>query len=101
MPENEAYREKWFDYLAIYRKMAKEDSLCHVDIKESTLFAGKVPENVYMTLYTSEEQFLCIANCSDRKEELVLNDSWTDYETGQQVMLLELVPNKVRFLKRG
>lgn len=101
MPENEAYREKWFDYLAIYRKMAKEDSLCHVDIKESTLFAGKVPENVYMTLYTSEEQFLCIANCSDRKEELVLNDSWTDYETGQPVTLLELVPNKVRFLKRG
>lgn len=100
MPENEEYRNKWFYYLDIYKKMAKEDALCHVDIKESTLFACDVPNDVYMTLYTSDEQFLCISNCGDKKAELVLRDNWIDYETGESVKELELLPDKVRFLKR-
>ena len=100
MPENEDYREKWFYYLDIYKKMAKEDALCHVDIKESTLFKDEVPSDVYMSLFTSDEQFLCIANLGKKDVELTLNDNYIDYETGENIKLLKLIPDKVRILKR-
>ena len=79
--------------------MVKDDALCHIDIKESTIFEENMPEGVTMSLFTGDEQYLCISNIRDDCS-LTLRDKWTDVETGEELKTLKLVKNRVRFLKR-
>lgn len=99
IPDNEDYRERWFYYLDFYKKMVKDDTLCHIDIKESTIFEENMPEGVTMSLFTGDEQYLCISNIRDYCE-LTLRDKWIDVETGEELKTLKLVKDRVRFLKR-
>ena len=99
-PDDENYRELWFYYLKLYRQITQENTVCHIDIKENTIVKEAVPENVCMSLYTGDEQYLCIGNTSTQSCQLHFYDEWTDLETGLPVPVLDIHPNKVRFLKR-
>lgn len=100
IPDNEDYRERWFYYLKLYKQMVQDDTLCHVDIKESTIFANTPPEGVTMSLFTGNEQYLCISTTAKEDCELVMNDKWMDVETNEILPVLKLASNRVRFLKR-
>lgn len=100
IPENEEYRERWYYYLGIYKKLVKENTVCHIDIQESTITKGNIPDDICISLFSGDEQYLCIANTGSRECEIALNDEWTDIENGEKQTVLKLGCNKVRFLKR-
>lgn len=100
VPDNEDYRERWFYYLDLYKKIVQDDTLCHIDIKESSIFADTIPNGVTMSLFTGNEQYLCISNIKEDCE-LVMNDKWIDVETNEEISVLKLATNRVRFLKRA
>lgn len=100
IPDNEEYRAKWFDYLALYRPMVEENTVCHMNITESTITEGALPEKVYMSLFTGDEQYLCISNLSDAAQTVDLCDPWLDRVSGAVVASVTLQPAELAFLKR-
>lgn len=100
IPDNEDYRERWFYYLELYKKMVKDDTLCHIDIKDSTIFEQKPSDDVTMSLFTGVDQFLCIGTLGEDCN-LTLREKWIDIETNEEIKELKLAKNRVRFLKRA
>ena len=100
IPDNEEYREKWFTYLKLYCPMVEENNVCHMNVTESTLTEGKLPEGVYMSLFTGCEQYLCLSNLSECEQTVDLCDPWMDRESGAVVASVTLKPAELAFLKR-
>ena len=100
IPDNEEYRAAWFRYLELYRPMVEENTLCHMNVTESTITKGKLPERVYMSLFTGNEQYLCLSNLADKVQTVDLCEPWLDRESGSPVQRVTLPSGALAFLKR-
>ena len=99
IPEDVTAREKWFDYLALYRPMVKEGTTAYLDIKESRLTRAPLPEGILMSLFVNEECYLCISNVGKTGGTVELCDEWIDRRSGARVSSVTLSPNEIGFLK--
>lgn len=99
IPDNERDREKWFDYLALYRPMVAEGNIAYVDVKESTLTRAPLPENVRMSLFVGTECYLCISNVGDTDATVELCDAWIDRQSERSVRSVRLAHAQTAFLK--
>ncbi|MBQ7335826.1 MAG: hypothetical protein IJW92_05095 [Clostridia bacterium] len=100
IPDNEDYRAAWFRYLALYKPMVEENNVCHMNITESTVTLAPLPKNVYMSLFTGNEQYLCISNLSDQPQTVVLRTPWENRETGAVSAEATVPVGGLCFLKR-
>lgn len=100
IPDNEEYRAAWFKYLELYLPMVEENNVCHVNITESTLTKNALPKRVYMSLFTGNEQYLCLSNLSDVAQTVSLNDMWKDRESGEVSNVTTVPAGGLRFLVR-
>ena len=101
IPDNIRNRELWARYLKLYKPMVEENNICHLNVRESTLVKGEMPEDVYMSLFTGVRQYICISNLGNKEEKLVLDGLWQDCETGERLNEITLVPKRVRFIKKA
>lgn len=100
IPDNEEYRAEWFRYLELYRPMVEENTLCHMNVTESTITQGALPEKVFMSLFTGNEQYLCMSNLSGKEQTVDLREPWLDRESGAVVGHVTLAHGALAFLKR-
>ena len=100
IPDNVEYRANWFRYLALYKPMVEENNVCHMNISDSTITKGALPKNVYMSLFTGNEQYLCISNLSKNTETVTLCEKWKNRETGEATSTVTLREGELAFLQR-
>ncbi len=100
IPDNEEYRANWFRYLALYRPMVEEDNVCLMNVTDSTITKGKLPERVFMSLFTGNEQYLCLSNLSGATQTVHLSEAWKDRETGKVSDVITLADSGLAFLQR-
>ncbi len=99
VPDDPRMREKWFYYLALYRPMVTRGTRAYIDIRESTLFRGVLPDGVHATLYANGEKYLCVSDLSPLPRQITLSDVWYDRETGEPVRQFRLDSGEIRFLR--
>ena len=80
--------------------MVEEGNLCHLNITESTLVKGPLPQGVHMSLFTGCRQYLCMSNLSKEVQTLVLDGVWKDCESGIAAPAVTLQPRRVHFLEK-
>lgn len=100
IPDNEYYRERWFYYLKFYKEITKEDNVCYIDIKESTITKNTPSDDVCMSLFVGDEAYICISNMAKEDEKVLFNSKWQDMETDEILTEITLKPQRVRFLKK-
>ena len=101
IPDDPVTREKWFYYLDLYRPMVTKGSRVYMDIAESTMFYGVLPEGVHATLYVNGEIYLCVSNLSRERKDIVLTETWRDRENGEAVQAFSLGYGEIRFLVKN
>ena len=99
IPDNPKMREKWFEYLALYKPMVEENSICYMDINENTLTKNPLPKGVHMSLFVNESCYLVISNLSGSPVTVSFADKWQDRQTDEIVETLSLANEEMRFLK--
>ncbi|MBR7181451.1 MAG: hypothetical protein IKD28_01545, partial [Clostridia bacterium] len=100
VPDDVAHRERWVEYMALYRPMVEEGSHAYIDISESTLLCGKKPESLLMSLFVNSERYLVVSNVGEQAETLTLAEEWTDRQSGKPVRELTLAPMQIVFLQK-
>ena len=100
IPDNVENREKWFEYLELYKPMTTEASVCYMDIGKNSITAFDLPDNIYMSLFINENCYLCISNTGDEEKTMVLKEAWLDRQTDSIVRELKLNRDEIRFLKK-
>jgi hypothetical protein len=98
IPDNEEYRAKWFNYLALYKPMVEENSVCYMNVTESTLTRGALPEKVYMSVFMGNEVYLCLSNLSDTVQTVELQEEWINRETNARQSRFEIPAGGLVFL---
>ena len=94
-------REKWFDYLALYRPMVVDNTVAYIDIDKNTILGERIPADVHMSLFVNGECYLCVSNVGDATQHLTFLDEWIDRRTSKRLKSLTLAHGEVRFLQRS
>ena len=101
IPDDESLREKWFEYLKLYKPMVREDSMCFVDINENNgITAAPLAEDVHMSLFVNEECYLCLSNLGKTGVNAVFKELWKDRVSGERVKEKEIPAGGMLFLQR-
>ncbi|MBR4961825.1 MAG: hypothetical protein IKY52_13090, partial [Clostridia bacterium] len=101
IPDNPVMREKWFEYLSLYRPMVEENTVAYIDIGENRITNAPLPEDVHMSLFAGDECYLCISNLGSTAAALTFCDLWEDRQTGECCKEITLAPNKLCFLRKA
>lgn len=99
IPDDVNYRERWFDYLALYKPMVQEGTVAYVDVREAAFLKQQPGSGVSMSLFAGDELYLCVGNTGSTPEQLVFCQDWVDRETGEKLHQTTLQPDKVRFFR--
>ena len=100
IPDNPKMRERWFDYLALYRPMVTEGSRVYIDVTDSALIHGPVPQGVHLSLFVNDGVYLCISNLGSTERTVSLAGEWKCRITGEKARQITLGAGEIRFLLR-
>ncbi len=102
IPDDEGIREKWFEYLKLYKPMVSEDSLCFIDIAEdSGITAVRPDEGIHMSMFVNDECYLCISNLGKKSSTVIFKEKWTDRVTGKCDTAAEIPAGGMVFLRKN
>lgn len=85
-------------YLKLYKPMVTEGSVLRMEIRESSLITSPIPEDVYISMFTNEEQYLVAANVTGKPYTLTLTGNWKDRQTGKVGKEFTVENNRLLFL---
>ena len=88
-------------YLKLYKPMVTEGSILRMEIRESSLITSQIPEDVYISMFTNEEQYLVVGNTTEGDYTLTLTDDWTDRQTGKPAKEFTVAKTRLLFLVKA
>lgn len=100
IPDNPKMREKWFEYLALYKPMVEENSICYIDINDNTITKHPLPSDVHMSLFVNESCYLVISNLGNTPVTVSFADKWQDRQNDAVICELTLTSGQLKFLKK-
>lgn len=98
IPDNPEERKKWAEYLKLYKPMVKENGICYIDIKESSLLKIKSSPNIHISLFINEQKYICMSNLGNKEETVVFNELWFDRISKNITDKVTLKPYSIHFL---
>ena len=99
IPDDPKQREKWAEYLKMYKPMVKENSVCFVDIEDCRFVHSEKPKDVHISLFINEDKYICMSNLGERMQKIIFCDDWIDMRTEKICREIDIKPNEVYFLK--
>lgn len=78
-PARPLVRETHAKWLKLYRAMVEAGSYAYLEITDSDLFAGSLPENVVASVFVNLETYLVLANYSQNEVSIKTSDSYTAF----------------------
>ena len=91
---------RWCRYLALYKPMVQDDTVVYMEIRDTDMILSPIPDEVYISLFTSHEEYIAASNMSDTPYTLELRDLWQDRVTGQTGSRFTVPAKRMVFLKR-
>ena len=101
IPDDPEELERATKYLKLYKPMVTDESIVRTEIREADFIKSKIPEDVYISLFTNEEQYLLVANITDIDYELELKGEWVNRESNECDTKFVVQKNKMIFLKKA
>ena len=95
-PEN---YDVWSHYLALYRPMVMENSLCYVELRDSEDIISPLEGNVFASMFVNEERYIVLSNFTGKPYELKLSGIWENRENGVRSSTFTVENERVLFLK--
>ena len=90
----------WCRYLGLYKPMVEDESVVHMDIRETDAVLSPIPNGVYLSQFTNTEDYMVVSNMTDQPYELVLRDTWQDRVSGEVGTRFTVPVNRMLFLIR-
>lgn len=100
LPDDPQEFDRATTYLALYKPMVTECSVVHMDIREAAFLRSEIPENVHVSMFTNEEQYLVVSNLTDAPYTLLLSELWTDRQSGEKSHSFTIPEKRILFLKK-
>ncbi len=101
IPDDPDEYERSAKYLKLYKPMVEEGSVAQIEIRESSLITSSIPEDVYSSMFTNEEQYLVVGNTTEGDYTITLTDDWTDRQTGKTGKEFTVAKDRLLFLIRA
>lgn len=98
IPDDPTEYARSASYLKLYKPMVTDGSVLQMEIRASSLIASPIPEEVYISMFTNEEQYLVVGNVSGKSYTLTLTNSWKDRQTGKTGREFTVDNNRLLFL---
>lgn len=87
-------------YLSLYRPMVEKDSVIRIQIQKADFIRSTIPEQVYISLFTNEKQYLVVSNTMAQPYTVELTDTWKNREDGTQGSSFTVAPESILFLEQ-
>lgn len=100
IPDDEEDYPKWCHYLQLYKPMVQDDTIVYMEIRDAAMILSQIPEQVYISLFTSDEEYMVVSNMTDAPYTIALRDVWIDREGGAQGRTFVVPSKRIIFLKR-
>ncbi|MDD5679447.1 MAG: hypothetical protein PHW60_15875 [Kiritimatiellae bacterium] len=94
-------RSRWLHHFDLYRPMVKNGSRAWLEIRDSSLFFSKIPDEVTVSLFVNDAMYLVLANYGKSPVDIVSRWQWRNRETGQTGDTLTLMPGTLRYYERA
>lgn len=103
IPDDPEEVDRYGQYLSLYLPMISDNSVVHMEIKDSSLILSPIRDDVIISLFTNEKQYMVISNLGDEPYEIILTHKWRDRKNNQirydfkipaiSIMFLEKISN--------
>lgn len=90
--------DRYREYLGLYLPMTEEGSQVWVQIQDTELLLDPIPEELIVSLFVNENQYLVLSNLRKETCHIRLRDEWTDRRSGISGSQFDVEPGKMRFL---
>lgn len=98
IPDDTVMRDRWLDYLSLYRPTVAEGTVAFIDAEGRHIVRGQKPESIILSLFINEEKYLTLANVGERAEVIELACPWLDRQSGLKISSITLQPGEIGFL---
>lgn len=100
IPDDPTEFDRSSRYLALYKPMVTEGSMARIEVRECDFITSQIPEKVYISLFTNEEQYMVASNLTGEPYTLTLAENWEDRETGAVGTSFQVPVGKIIFLRK-
>lgn len=90
----------WSRYLRLYKPMVEDESVVHMEIRETAAVLSPIPGTVYITQFTNTGDYIVVSNMADEPYMLETRDLWQNRETGDCGKRFEVPAKRMLFLVR-
>jgi hypothetical protein len=80
--------------------MVTDNTVVHMEIRKSDSILSPIPENVYISQFTNENEYLVVSNLEDTPYTVTLRDRWLDRESLSVASAFTVPPKRMIFLKK-
>ena len=99
IPDDPVMRDRWLEYLSLYRPTVSEGSTAFIDAAGTGILRTEKPKDVILSMLVNEERYLTVTNTSAARATLPLCDEWIDRRTDRPIRELTLCGGEIAFLK--
>ncbi len=100
VPDDVEDYPRWCRYLALYKPMVEDETVVHMELRDSAAILSEIPQNVFITLFTNQNDYLVVSNMNETPYTVELRDEWINRETNVKGSLFAVPPKRIVFLKR-
>lgn len=100
IPDDVEEYPRWKKFLALYKPMVKQNSVCYIELKETKDIISEVPDNVIVSMFVNEEKYIVVSNLSKTTYTLILSENWTCRQTNMESNDFKIKPGRILFLKK-
>lgn len=98
IPDDPMEYDRSTNYLKLYKPMVTDGSVLRMEIRSAAFILSPIPQDVYISMFTNEEQYLVVGNVSGSPYTLRLDGNWKDRQTGAVGTQFTAENNRLLFL---
>ncbi len=98
IPDDTVMRDKWLEYLSLYRPMVKDGGTAFINVEGGRLLNGEKADDIIISLFVNDEKYLTVTNLGKTERTVDLSSSWVDRETASVVNSVSLKAGEIKFL---
>ena len=100
IPDDVEDYPRWCRYLNLYKPMVQDETIVYMEIRDTDMILSPIPEQVYISLFTSHEEYMVVSNMTNTPYTLETKDLWQDRVGGKTGTQFTIPASRILFLKR-
>jgi len=100
IPDDVEDYPRWCRYLNLYKPMVQDETIVYMEIRDTDMILSPIPDKVYISLFTSHEEYMVVSNMADTPYALETKDLWRDRVSGKTGTQFTIPASRILFLKR-